>query len=546
MKSKKVYLSIIGISVVLICLILVIGLPKEDVSSVQALSVSTSSDNLNRIADPTFLLTISNFDTNALLSQGLNKAKENDKLPLEVTEPKFEFVEQGLGIQAHLTGKLPKHEVTVSGNAKGVVVVSIEGTNVVLRPVLQQVILKEINGKTISWIPRVLIRFLKRTVFSGINTAINASIKQINAQIDPIVQPINIHPLGTEKEPEKPIKFSLGDRKLEIPAPILSSTALLIDDNGVQVMGQLLKPGLTSPKSNVQPTGNFERYQKQFHEAAIKAFDRSPDSFGKSGISLSDTFFLDYFSLLPSTSIEDNQRSSVALASKALSRIAVPTFLSTISSQDVVNLVDKHLDGILSDADLPIVFEAKPEISLLNQGVAVTAPISHALDKYKATISGEIIGSVNVSIDGTNIVLAPGFESIVIEKIDGIDLSALPLDTPDDLLSNLIVAINVILHAGIAQINAQIGTIPQAIDIQPLGTLDQPGTPVSFSIGETEYKVPTPILASSAILIGTQGIHVMGQLIKQGDLIPEPDIVADIPHTPCLILGIKRFIGLTE
>jgi hypothetical protein len=485
-------------------------------------AVIASSRALSQITQPSLLVTISDEDAAALVQKALADAQASSKLDLSVRDAKISLANQSITFDAAVQGALPQPKARLSGQLKGVVVVTVDGTDILLTPRFESIVLEEVKpgGFDLMRLPSFVRNFLYGDLMKGVNAGIRTFITQINAQIKPIRTPIDIRPLGTLSRPGEKIKLKIGDRELEIAAPVLAATSLLIEPRGLHVMGQLLRDGELLPEAASGGTEEFVAFRDGFFAKATTAFGEGLAPFDRTGLSVSEAFLKDYLSVLPAANSVDRRREAVRASSSALTAMTAPTFLVTISEPDVQALVAKAINAAKPDEGRPLQV-GEPKITLGEQGISFSAEARGKLQSFDATLSGHLDGSVALTVEGTDIVLRPALDSVVLDAVEGVKLTDLPLQSPDALLEDLVALSNVILNSGMEQINSQIEPIRQPIEISPLGTPGHPGETIKFKVGDREQEIAAPVLAATSLLVEPHGLHVMGQLVKEGAELPQ-------------------------
>ena len=500
-------------------------------------AIQASSLTLATITKPAFLVTVSDEDVAALVGEAIAEAQvtseagEADAVPQTNSKSSFTvgdatviLGDQGISFDASVQGVLAEPKATVAGQVQGLVTVVVDGTNIVLTPKFESIILEEVRPKNFNLmrLPSAIRNLLYGSFLKGLNVGIATFIEQINAQIEPIREPIDDHirPLGIPGEQAEKIKFKIGEREQEIVAPVLAATSVLIEPQGLHVMGQLLREDERLPEVDSEGTEEFSTFRDDYFAKATAAFGADLAPFDRTGLSLSEAFLKAYLSVLPGVTSEDRRREAVRASSTALAMMNAPTFLVTISESDIQALAGEAIKAATQDEDGPLQI-GEPKITLGEQGISFSAVAKGKMRDSEIALSGHIDGSVVVAVEGTEIVLRPALESVALDRVEGVDLTNLPLQSPDSLLASLVVASNVILNSGIAQINAQIEPIREKIKISPLGTPGHPGEKIKFTVDDQKREIPAPVLAATSLLIEPRGLHVMGQLIKEGAELPQ-------------------------
>jgi hypothetical protein len=269
-------------------------------------------------------------------------AEQREKLPLAVKDPTINVGEQGISINAHVGGSVTPLNLALEGEIDGFASVSVNGTTVVITPVIKTVTIMKLSGVPLDWLPPNVTN----VILSGLSGIVRQFIGQINAQIEPIKQTLPIQPLGTPQSPGRRIEFALGDTAITLPPLLLSSAAVLIDTNGLHLLGQIIQQGTPMP-----PTGaggmDFPAYRTAFYTKAAQIVGEGSDAYERSGLSLSDAFLRNYLSVLPATSADDLRKDSIRRNSLALSAIPAPVFVATIAKADLEQFLREGIDQAL-------------------------------------------------------------------------------------------------------------------------------------------------------------------------------------------------------
>ncbi|MDH0645356.1 hypothetical protein N5D48_01040 [Pseudomonas sp. GD03858] len=348
-------------------------------------AVSRSDAQLATIQSPGLLFNIPRAALSEAVAHSLSTFNSGE---LRVLSAEVAPDEQGLTVTAEVEGSMAEPGGTFRARLKGWSVLSISGQTASIQPILESA---ELTSLSLDrwWTP-------DRVIANTINALLARYISNVNGQIKPLEYPIDQAATGL---PASPVPITLPDgRVVVVPSVRLGPIAVLVDDSGVHLFGQVDVPG-TVKKTEILPTSNsFEAYRSAFwsKSAVIRSGERRSDA----GLFLSDALLERL--LKPSFTpikLEDLQQTALAQTLFSLRSFGDVAAGALVSSRTLLDGIHAGLVEALKDTEDTDFGE--PVVQLGEQTVSVTLPVKGVIKganlNYQGTVQG---GGVLASQDG--------------------------------------------------------------------------------------------------------------------------------------------------
>lgn len=421
----------------------------------------------------------------------------------EVSGVRAELSDQAIVVGADFSYAIPTLAIPVRGRVVGLVAMSFDGNDLVLRPALDAIHISSVGPLTTD------LGVLDDLVNGLFEQSSRLFLDTLNARLTKLA------PYRLRFDPDARLPVPTAESQAEISAVTanLMNPVLLVDESGITVLadvrldGDSEPPALTPPASEQGLTG-WPQLQGSFNSRLARVAPAGvPDQ--PLWIAFRPDFVRDRLATLwPPVSLADEQWKAIRGTEAELARLPPPDAAFFVSSETIRAVVADAIarrDGSVELDDGASVGLDDTVLDFDRQSISLETGFTLTSIEPKALVTGTLTGGVAVRLVDNEVRLRPAFQSVRLAKIDqsilSVDFGA-AVPALNGLLDQLLTTINSVVTA------KPMPAIP--LTFQPLPPVDL-ASKLRYTPGVSDVVGnPIPIdlqIGGASMLIDVSGIY---------------------------------------